>query len=173
MLTLAEANLVLAATLSKAQEMKGTVAASVCDAEGSLIAFQRMDGIYSESIRMAIGKAIAAAASRAASGKQSAVLDYRSVWNASGIGLPMIRRPGGLPIMCGGTVLGAIGVSGGATDQDDERCATAGLEALAVWRLREDHAPGAITDGPLRKRGGRRAARHISCGSMLSKKGAI
>jgi uncharacterized protein GlcG (DUF336 family) len=132
MLTLAEANRGLAAALRKAQETKTIIAAVVCDAEGQLIAFQRMDGIFSEAIRRAIGKAIAAAASKRPSSDESAALDFHSVWSVFDAGLPVIQKPGGLPITRSGTVLGAIGVAGAATDQDDEQCAKAGLEALNV-----------------------------------------
>ena len=57
MLTLAEANQAIAAPLARAQNMK--IAVSVCDTEGRLVAFQRMDGAFSESVPLAIGKAIA------------------------------------------------------------------------------------------------------------------
>jgi glc operon protein GlcG len=63
MLTLAEANQAIAAALARAQNMKMKIAVSVCDEGGRLVAFQRMDGVFSESIPLAIGKAIAAAAS--------------------------------------------------------------------------------------------------------------
>jgi uncharacterized protein GlcG (DUF336 family) len=43
-LTLAEANRIVAAAVSKAQEMNIRVSAAVCDAGGRLIAFNRMDG---------------------------------------------------------------------------------------------------------------------------------
>jgi uncharacterized protein GlcG (DUF336 family) len=41
----------------------------------------------------------------------------------------MIASPGGLPIVSGGAILGAVGVSGVTGDQD-EQCAKAGLAAL-------------------------------------------
>jgi len=75
MLTLAEANQAVAAALARAQNMKMRIAVSVCDEEGRLVAFQRMDGVYSESIPLAIGKAIAAAASRNSRGDKDDVLD--------------------------------------------------------------------------------------------------
>ena len=77
MLTLAEANQAIAAALARAQNMKMRIAVSVCDEEGRLVAFQRMDGVYSESIPLAIGKAIAAAASRNSRGAKDDVLDLQ------------------------------------------------------------------------------------------------
>ena len=130
MLTLAEANQAVAAALARAQNMKMRIAVSVCDEEGRLVAFQRMDGVYSESIPLAIGKAIAAAASRNSRGAKDDVLDLQSVWRVAGAGLPAIAGPGSLPIIRSAQRVGAIGVSGSATDQEDEECAKAGAEAL-------------------------------------------
>ena len=130
MLTLAEANQAIAAAVARATAMKMKIAVSICDEEGRLVAFQRMDGVFSESIPLAIGKAIAAAASRKSSGDKDDVLDLQSVWRVAGAGLPVIARPGGLPITRNAQRVGAIGVSGGATEQEDEQCAKAGIEAL-------------------------------------------
>jgi glc operon protein GlcG len=111
--------------------MKMKIAVSVCDEGGHLVAFQRMDGAFLESIALAIGKAIGAAASRKSSGDKDDVLDLQSVWRVAGAGLPVIAgRPGGLPITRNAQTVGAIGVSGSATDQEDEQCAKAGVEAL-------------------------------------------
>jgi glc operon protein GlcG len=129
-LTLAEANQAIAAALAMAQNMKMKIAVSVCDEGGRLVTFQRMDGVFSESIALAIGKAIAAAASTKSSGDKGVVLDLHAVWRVAGAGLPVILRPGGLPIVRNAQTVGAIGVAGSATDQEDEQCAKAGVEAL-------------------------------------------
>jgi hypothetical protein len=50
MLTLAEANQAIAAAVARATAMKMKIAVSICDEEGRLVAFQRMDGVFSESI---------------------------------------------------------------------------------------------------------------------------
>jgi glc operon protein GlcG len=130
MLTLAEANQAIGAALARAQNTKMKIAVSVCDEGGHLVAFQRMDGVFSESIPLAIGKAIAAAASRESRGGKDAVLNLQSVWRVAGAGLPIISGPGGLPINRNAQRVGAIGVAGSATDQEDEQCAKAGVEAL-------------------------------------------
>src|SRR5215470_20445735 len=111
MLTLGEANHAIAAALARAQNMKMKIAVSVCDEEGRLVAFQRMDGVFSESIPLAIGKAIGAAASRESRGDKDAVLDLQSVWRVAGAGLPVIAGPGGLPIIRHAQTVGAIGVA--------------------------------------------------------------
>src|SRR5262249_36080127 len=95
-----------------------------------LVAFQRMDGVFLESIPLAIGKAIAAAASRKSGSDKDAVLDLQSAWRVVGAGLPVIAGPGGLPITRNAQTVGAIGVSGSATDQEDEQCAKAGVDTL-------------------------------------------
>jgi uncharacterized protein GlcG (DUF336 family) len=130
MLTLAEANQAIAAAFARAKNLKMKIAVSVCDEEGRLVAFQRMDGVFSESIPLAIGKAIGAVASRESSDYKDAALDLQSVWRVAGAGLPVIARPGGLPIIRTAQTVGAVGVSGSATDQEDEQCAKAGVEAL-------------------------------------------
>jgi uncharacterized protein GlcG (DUF336 family) len=129
MLTLAEANQAIAAALARAQTMKVAIAVSVCDEEGRLVSFQRMDGVFSESIPLAIGKAIAAAASRDSRTKDAG-LDLQSVWRVAGAGLPVIAGPGSLPIIRNAATVGGIGVSGSPTDQEDAQCAKAGAEAL-------------------------------------------
>jgi uncharacterized protein GlcG (DUF336 family) len=75
-------------------------------------------------------QAIAAAALRKSSGDKDAALDLQSVWRVVGAGLPVIAGPGGLPITRNAQTVGGIGVSGCATDQEDEQCAKAGVEAL-------------------------------------------
>ena len=130
MLTLAEANQAIAAAFARAKNLKMKIAVSVCDEGGRLVAFQRMDGVFLESIPLAIGKAIGAAASRKSSGDKDDVLDLQSVWRVAGAGLPAIAGPGSLPIIRRAQRVGAIGVSGSATDQEDEECAKAGAEAL-------------------------------------------
>jgi glc operon protein GlcG len=130
MLTLAEANQAIAAALASAENMKMKIAVSVCDETGHLVAFQRMDGVSLESIPFALGKAIAAAASGKSSADKDAVFDPHAVWRVAGAGLPAIARPGGLSIIRNAKTVGAIGVSGSATDQEDEQFARAGVEAL-------------------------------------------
>ena len=44
----------------------------------------------------------------------------------------MGMHPGGLPIQAGGELVGAVGVSGAPSGETDERCAAAGVEAVAM-----------------------------------------
>ncbi|HEY2535200.1 MAG TPA: heme-binding protein [Xanthobacteraceae bacterium] len=130
MLTLTEANQAITAALARAHHMKNDIAVSVCDDEGRLVAFQRMDGVFAEAIPLALGRAIGAAASRKSGGDKDAVLDLQRVWRVAGTGLPIAPGPGGLAITRNARTLGAIGVCGSATDQEDEQCAKAGVDAF-------------------------------------------
>ena len=110
----AGARTVLQAARESAQQRNAPSAIAVVDPAGDLLAFQRMDGVFSESIPLAIGKAIAAAASRKSSDDKDDVLDLQSVWRVAGAGLPVIAGRGGLPITRDAQAVGAIGVSGSA-----------------------------------------------------------
>jgi uncharacterized protein GlcG (DUF336 family) len=54
--------------------------------------------------------------------------DFRTA-TVIGEAVPIIRRPGGLPIIRAGQVEGALGVAG-ASDEQDVECALAGVDAL-------------------------------------------
>jgi glc operon protein GlcG len=143
MLTLAEANQAIAAALARAQRMKMEIAVSVCDEGGRLVAFQRMDGVFSEAIPLAIGRAIAAAALRKSSGDKDAFLDLKSVWRVAGAGLPIISGPGGLPIIRNDQTVGAIGVCGSANGQ--RPCALRRLSLLSLPRYAAHKRPSRRT----------------------------
>ena len=40
--------------------------------------------------------------------------------------------PGGAPVNAGGSILGAVGVSGAPDSKDDEACALAGIKAIST-----------------------------------------
>ena len=60
-LTLAEANTIVAAAIAKARQLNIIVNVAVCDDQGHLISFNRMDRATAEGGRFAIGKAVASA----------------------------------------------------------------------------------------------------------------
>jgi glc operon protein GlcG len=127
---LAEANRAIQAALAKAHNLAVNISVTVCDADGRLVAFQRMDGALAEAGRASIGKALASARSGRPSGDESIEgSEYFRAATVIGEGAPLIRRPGGLPIIRGGQVEGALGV-GGATDEQDVECALAGVDAF-------------------------------------------
>src|SRR6266404_3582704 len=65
---LAEANRAIQAALAKAHNLAINVSVTVCDADGRLVAFQRMDGTLAEAHRASYGKALVSATSGPPSG---------------------------------------------------------------------------------------------------------
>ena len=127
---LAEANRAIQAALAKAHNLAVNVSVTVCDADGRLVALQRMDGALAEANLASIGKALVSARSRRPSGDESIEgLEYFRAATVIGEGAPLIRRPGGLPIIRAGQVEGALGVAG-ASDEQDAECALAGIDAF-------------------------------------------
>jgi len=129
-LTLEEANRIVRGALAKAAELNIKVSAAVCDAGGRLVAFQRMDNAIWASTYGSQGKAVASAAFGRASGEMQARADQptpRGIAAASGG--EMIMGQGAVPIIRNGIVIGACGVGGG-TSQEDEDCARAGVAQL-------------------------------------------
>ena len=125
-LSLEEANRILAGTLAKARELNIRVSAAVVDAGGRLVAFQRMDGAIWAGVYGSQGKAVASAAFGRASGELQPRADQPTPRGiAVAEGGHMIMGQGAVPILQGGAVVGAVGVGGG-TSQEDEDCARAG-----------------------------------------------
>lgn len=126
-LGLGPARKILDAVLREAaKDRKAPVAVAVVDDAGDLLAFARMDGVKPISVGIARRKAYTAAIQRIDS----------AVWakqvkdagrSATDFGDPdLITFQGGLVIQDGGQAVGAVGVSG-RTSQEDEDLARAGL----------------------------------------------
>ena len=127
---LTEANRAIQAALAKAHNLAINISVTVCDADGRLIALQRMDGALAEAGRASIGKALASARWGRPSGDESIEgSEYFRAATVIGEGAPLIGRPGGLPIIRAGQVEGALGVAG-ATDEQDVECALAAIDAF-------------------------------------------
>jgi glc operon protein GlcG len=129
---LAEANRAIQAALAKAHNLAVNISVTVCDADGRLVAFQRMDGSLAEAHRASYGKALDSATTGRPSGDEAiegSELLFRRTGTVISEGVPPIRRPGGLPIIRAGQVEGALGVAG-ATDEQDVECALAGIDAF-------------------------------------------
>jgi len=120
----------------KASEMNLPICIAVVDEGGHLLAFARIDDCKPSSVDVSITKAVAAATRRSPSGpvpnadNANIVLSVGLVLASHGT-LTCVR--GGLPIEWQGSVIGAIGVSGG-TEAQDEEVARAGLTALANFK---------------------------------------
>ncbi len=132
MITLDEADRAIRAARAKAEEMGLKVSIAVVDRRGDLVALARMDGAGYFSHEVARGKALASALSGRPSGtmKDAAgpIIELMERM-MSGTGT-MIRWQGAVGISRNGEHVGAIGVSG-ASSEDDEKIAVAGASAAA------------------------------------------
>ncbi len=116
-----------AAAEAEAHKQGWTVAIAVVDVTGGLILFHRLDDVQTGSLDVAIGKARTAARFKRST---RVFFDMVAKGNVGILSLSgAIPVPGGLPITVNGKVIGAIGVSGMTSDQD-EVVAQAGLDAL-------------------------------------------
>src|SRR5579872_2242547 len=125
-------SLTLAKKMAAAAEAEATknnwaMVITVLDDGGNIVYIGRMDGAQLGSIDVSQGKAHTALAFRRPSKAFQDLVDQNQ---AHLITLPHITAvQGGLPIMLDGKVVGAIGVSGGTSAQD-EQCAQAGINAI-------------------------------------------
>ena len=131
-LTLQSAQTILAATLAKATENQfKPLAAAVFDARGALKAFAAQDGTSLRRGEIAKGKAEGALALGVGSRAVAKMAVERPHFIAAAthaVGGSLIPVPGGVLIRAGAGVIGAVGVSGDTSD-NDEICALAGIEA--------------------------------------------
>lgn len=123
-LTLANANRIIEGALTKAAELKlKPLGISVLDAGGHLIAFQRQDGASFLRPEMSAGKAYGALSVGMGSRRLEAMAKERPHLMAgiSGVaGGRVVPVAGGVLVRDGdGTVLGAVGVSGDTSDNDE------------------------------------------------------
>jgi len=123
-LNLETARRLVAAVEAEATRRRWRLQVAVVDTHGELVHFSRMDGAQLASVGIAQGKARTAARFRR---------DTRLFYNAFESGHPflatldptLVASPGGLPLVEGGKLIGAIGCSGGTGDQDAAACKAA------------------------------------------------
>jgi uncharacterized protein GlcG (DUF336 family) len=125
--TVDQAKKIAAGIVAECKSNKWNVAVAVADTAGNLVYFERIDNTQTASMDIAILKARAAATYRRPT---RAFADAIAKGGPAIMTLPgIVASPGGVPIMVGGKVIGAVGVSGVTGDQD-EQCAKAGLAAM-------------------------------------------
>jgi uncharacterized protein GlcG (DUF336 family) len=133
---LQQANQIIAAAFAKAEEagMK-PLSVAVLDAGGHVIAFQRQDGASFARLQIAHGKAAGALALGVSSRKVSDMAIERPWFIgalASSAPHPVIPAAGGVIVTDeDGTPIGAVGVTGDTSD-NDEICALAGIAAAGL-----------------------------------------
>lgn len=125
-LTAADAEKMMTACKAEAVKQQWNVTIAIVDAGGYLLQLERLDGAPLQSPAIATGKARTAALSRVA----TKVLEDMVKERPAMLSFPD-RTPvqGGLPILHEGQCVGAIGVSG-VKSHEDEQVAAAGLKAL-------------------------------------------
>jgi uncharacterized protein GlcG (DUF336 family) len=132
-ITFQAAHLALGAAAQAAQALGIKVNIAIVDGSGVLAGFLRMPGAPLHSVEIALDKAYTAASFGVPTSQWHAVLKNHS--EAVQKGLPARPRfvafGGGLAIEEGGHRVGAIGVSGGSEEQD-EQVARAALLALSL-----------------------------------------
>jgi glc operon protein GlcG len=98
---------------------------AVVDAGGNLVYLERLDGTFAASAEVSIKKAATAALFKAPSSKlENSINGGRQALIT--VGHTFLQ--GGIPILHEGQVIGAIGVSGSASAQQDEDIALAGAK---------------------------------------------
>ena len=125
-LSLSDARSMLQAARAEAEQRKWNVSIAVVDDGGFLLLLERMDGAPLPSAEIATRKAWTAAMLRLPTKTLEEVVKERPAL----VGFPgQLRVQGGLPILVEGECVGAVGVSGVAS-HEDEQVARAGIAAL-------------------------------------------
>lgn len=107
----------------------GAVAAAVVDTAGQPRATEAADGVRGWHIYSAIRKALTALALKEPSSKAVADAAADPAIGAK-IQPNMTTLPGAVPIWTKGELVGAIGVSGARSGEEDEKCAVSGAAAI-------------------------------------------
>ena len=135
-ITLDQANRIIAGALQKGAELKlKPLSVAVLDPGGHVIAFQRQDGASTMRFQISSGKAAGALALGISSRKIGEMAAERPSFIAS---LGLLAQGGLIPAAGGvivlgdkGEVLGAVGVTGDTSD-NDEACALSGIAAAGL-----------------------------------------
>jgi len=125
-LTSSDVKMILAACEAEAAKNKWAVSIAIVDDGGYLIGFSRMDGAAAITAEVATGKARTSAMTK----RPSKFFEDRVKERPAFANFPAgILIQGGLPIIHDGDCVGAIGVSG-VQSHEDEQVAQAGVTVL-------------------------------------------
>jgi glc operon protein GlcG len=120
---------VTAPAVAEARKSQLTMVVAIVDTAGDLVYLERMDDTQVGSVDVAIGKA------RSAARFKRPTKAFQDALAAGGEGLRILALQGavpvdgGVPLVIGGKIVGAIGVSGGTSAQDGQ-VAAAGVAAI-------------------------------------------
>jgi uncharacterized protein GlcG (DUF336 family) len=127
-ITLEDAKKAMAAAEAEARKNNWNVAIAIVDAGANLILFEKIDDTQLGSVNIAIGKARTAVNfKRPTKAVEDMIAGGRQVFLALEGITPL---QGGLPVMADGKLIGAVGVSGVLSSQD-EQVAQAAVNVLA------------------------------------------
>jgi uncharacterized protein GlcG (DUF336 family) len=123
-----QAKKVMAGAEAEAKKNKWNVVIAILDSGGQLVMLQRLDGAQWGSVDIAREKAKSAVAlRRPTKALQDLIAQGGGNLRLLTIGYSVLE--GGIPIVVGGKIVGAVGVSG-VTSQQDAQIAQAGIDAL-------------------------------------------
>jgi len=128
-ISLEDAKKAAAAALAEARKNNWTMAVAIVDTAGVLVYYEKMDNTQNGSADVSIIKSLSAARFK------RPTKAFQDALAAGGAGLRVLGLEGavpvegGLPLFEGGKIVGGIGLSGGASEQDAQ-CAKAGADTL-------------------------------------------
>ena len=126
MLTLEDCRKISAAAQAEAINNKWIVCVAILDDGGHLLHLERMDGATPANADIAVQKARTAALTRRTSKMWE---DRVAAGRLSMLKMPVLPVQGGVPIMVEGVCVGAVGVSG-VQSHEDEQIAEAGIRTI-------------------------------------------
>jgi glc operon protein GlcG len=128
-ISLETAKKIAAPALAEAAKNNWNIAVAVVDPGGNLVYYEKMDNTQLGSAHIAVEKARTAAMfKRPTKAFQDSLATGAE--NLRVLGLPgVVPAEGGIPLLIDGKIVGAIGVSG-MTSAQDNQCAKAGADSL-------------------------------------------
>ena len=119
-ISLEAADAAIAAAIAEAKQHNWALNVAVVDSGGNLVAFKRMDGAQLASIQISEHKARTAAKFR----RETKVFENAIQGSNHYVATldDVIASRGGIPLVVGGKLIGAIGCSGGTGSQDEVAC---------------------------------------------------
>ncbi len=128
-ITLDEAKRAVAAALAEAVKNKWNMVAAIVDPSGNLVYYEKMDNAQLGSANVAIDKA------RSAALFKRPTKAWQDALASGGVGLRIlgiqgvVPVEGGIPLVAGGHIIGAIGLSGDSSEHDNQ-CAGVGASVV-------------------------------------------
>jgi glc operon protein GlcG len=126
---IADSKKIAAMAVAEANKNNWKMAIAIVDISGDLVYFEKIDGTQAASVQIAQDKARSAARFK----RPTKVLQDGLAAGGAGLRLLALQGAvpveGGLPIIMGGKIVGAIGASGGTSEQDGQT-AKAGADSV-------------------------------------------